>query len=255
GPIGLPSFGTDAIEALSAKIKATFPYICHTKFEPREESIVQVISSCKNFKINNRTNRQQTPNSLVLELTKDSDTLFAEMHPKTRYNIKVAQKHGLECWEDHNPAMVNLLYETGSRQGFKTHEQGYYEKMVKFFNKGNITTKLLCVGKNNVPYALGLFLDYDNIRTYLFGGSDYEYRKYMAPYLLHWQAVGDAKAQGFQTYDFWGLTNIHGKEVGFTRFKQGFGGKLLNFPNAIDVIYNPAKYKLFQLVRTIRSLI
>ena len=56
----------------------------------------------------------------------------------------------------------------------------------------------------NVPLATALTLQYGDTVLYYLGGSSIEHREKMAPYLLHWNIIKDAKQRGFRYYDFWG---------------------------------------------------
>ena len=96
---------------------------------------------------------------------------------------------------------------------------------------------------------------YGNGAVYLHGGLSYEHRAYMAPYLLHWEAIKDAKKNGFSFYDLWGVAPQNAPAdhtwSGITRFKEGFGGEFLEYVGAYDYVYRPAWYKAFNMARNI----
>jgi lipid II:glycine glycyltransferase (peptidoglycan interpeptide bridge formation enzyme) len=109
--------------------------------------------------------------------------------------------------------------------------------------------------------------------TYLYGASDHEFRDYMSPLLLQWTAVARAKAAGATQYDFFGIAppresrnvNRESRELyeydpkhqyaGVTRFKLGFGGSVVEAPGTFDLILQPGKYKVYQLLRKLRRLV
>ena len=76
----------------------------------------------------------------------------------------------------------------------------------------------------------------------------------MAPYLLHWQAILDAKNQGLVFYDFWGIETSSGEIPGFVRFKLGFGGEQKEYGGAYDIINHNVGYKIYQLGRKINKV-
>ena len=74
-----------------------------------------------------------TKYTFILDLTKTEEELLKNMHPKTRYNIKIAQKHGVKIVEDNSDQAfeeyLNLTKETTKRQGFFAHTQTYHRLM------------------------------------------------------------------------------------------------------------------------------
>lgn len=84
-----------------------------------------------------------TKYTLVLDLTKSEDELLKNMTQKTRYNIKVAQRHGVKITEDDSPEAFEeywkLLQQTTQRQGFYAHTKKYHGLM--FQTLGVIPTK------------------------------------------------------------------------------------------------------------------
>ena len=71
----------------------------------------------------------------------------------------------------------------------------------------------------------------------------------MAPHVLHWQAILDAKQAGQALYDFWGIETSAGNTPGFARFKLGFGGKVLEYGGAVDIVNRKAEYWIYKLLR------
>jgi lipid II:glycine glycyltransferase (peptidoglycan interpeptide bridge formation enzyme) len=92
--------------------------------------------------------------------------------------------------------------------------------------------------------------------TYLHGASSRERRELMAPHLLHWTAMMDAKSWGFRTYDFWGVApeGVEGHSwAGITRFKRGFGGKYVAYPGTYDVPVDRFWYGLYAATQKLRG--
>jgi lipid II:glycine glycyltransferase (peptidoglycan interpeptide bridge formation enzyme) len=105
--------------------------------------------------------------------------------------------------------------------------------------------------------AVGIFADAYSVRTYLHGASSGTHREVMAPYLLHWSAILDAKAKGLMRYDFWGISNTKPAFAGITRFKCGFGGTEVSFPGTFDhcrTYKSRAFYLVYILLRAMNRL-
>ncbi|MBI3671542.1 peptidoglycan bridge formation glycyltransferase FemA/FemB family protein [Candidatus Azambacteria bacterium] len=80
----------------------------------------------------------QARETLILDISKPEDELLRDMKQKTRYNIKVAQKHNVKIFEIANKAAAfdmfyKILAETSKRNGFRLHPKRYYENMVDMF--------------------------------------------------------------------------------------------------------------------------
>ena len=71
----------------------------------------------------------------------------------------------------------------------------------------------------------------------------------MAPYLLQWEQIKEAKKRGCIEYDFWGIDDK--KWPGVTRFKKGFGGQEITYPGAFDLIFQPIWYRLYKIAKRI----
>ena len=204
----------------------------------------------------------QPAKSLVLNLEKTEEELLAGMHPKTRYNIGVAKRHGVEvgaAGQQEQENVLKLIVETASRQGYKSHDLSYYKSMVDFFNNknGDDFPKIVVMQASYQSKLLagGIYIDYGDTRTYLFGGTISEYKNVMSPHILHWQAINDAKNAGLKKYDFWGIETAKGDTPGFVRFKLGFGGDTVEYPGAYDLIVNPFWYNIYTILRRINQLI
>jgi lipid II:glycine glycyltransferase (peptidoglycan interpeptide bridge formation enzyme) len=80
--------------------------------------------------------------------------------------------------------------------------------------------------------------------TYYYGASSYEHRQIMAPYLLQWHAILEAKKDGCLIYDFLGISG-GGKSAwdkrlsGVTEFKQKFGGEAVHYAKTAEFTFRP----------------
>src|SRR3989338_8875824 len=79
----------------------------------------------------------QPHKTVVLDLTQSEDEILSKLHHKTRYNIKVAEKHGVAVRksEIRNPKSEiemfwELMKKTTTRDRFSSHPWEYYEKLL-----------------------------------------------------------------------------------------------------------------------------
>jgi lipid II:glycine glycyltransferase (peptidoglycan interpeptide bridge formation enzyme) len=203
---------------------------------------------------------QRILETLVLDLEKSEEQLLAEMKQKTRYNIKLAQKHGVKIRISENlekdfESFWQLAGQTSKRDGFGIHAKEYY--------RTQICADYLRIGTDNTDVKFQLFLaEYEgrviaaNIvvffgkrAIYLHGASSDDHRNLMAPYLLQWEQIKEAKKLGFKIYDFWGISE--NKWPGVTRFKKGFGGNIEEYIGTYDYIFDKMWYGIYKIAKKI----
>jgi lipid II:glycine glycyltransferase (peptidoglycan interpeptide bridge formation enzyme) len=218
--------------------------------------------------------------TLLLDLRQDEQSLLAAMKPKTRYNIKVAQKEGVEIRVSHEvPVPVSggedPFSASAQRAGVSTYSREYFSRLLKFFPEKNfsenkseeifdrqeiyghhkITARCYAAYHQGDLLAANIMLEYGSRSTYLFGGALDKKRNTMPSYLLHWQAILDAKSRGCATYDFWGVeTDERHPWYGFSKFKLGFGGTIEKRPGTYDFVYKSAWYNVYRILRKINRL-
>ena len=197
----------------------------------------------------------QPQKTLILDLNKSEDELSSRLKSKTRYNIKVAQKHCIKIDEGDNyfEDFWSLTVKTGERDNITTHPKAYYQKMLSALSASG-KLKLIIAKYDNKPVAANLVAYFGKWCVYLHGASDYAYRDKMAPYLLQWEAILDAKARGFKYYDFWGADEA--KWPGVTRFKIGFApqNELVSYVGSWDLVYDKFWSNLYSLIKKIKFL-
>ena len=63
-----------------------------------------------------------------------------------------------------------------------------------------------------------------------------------------WEAIRFGKSLGLKTFDLWGREP--GK--GFTRFKEGYNPKVVEFLGSWDLVINPIIYYIYRFAENIR---
>ena len=195
----------------------------------------------------------QPKSTLILDLSLSEEELLKQMKPKTRYNIKVAQKHGVEISLVENSDQMfeefyQLLIKTAKRDEISIHSKDYYHKMLK------IPACQLAVARYQGKVIAGnLMVFFGDWAIYLHGASDYQFRDKMAPYLLQWEMISYAKKNNFKFYDFWGADEQ--KWPGVTRFKSGFAPKRIFtlYVGAYDYYYSKLLYQVYGIIKKIMN--
>ncbi len=216
----------------------------------------------RNFLLENSCRPGQplfTPYTFRLDLTKKEEDLLAAMKSKTRYNLRLSQKHGVEVIEDNSreafEIYLKLMMETTQRQKFFAHTLDYHRKMWATLNPAGIAHLLLAKCKNKVLVAWILFT-FNKVLYYPYGASTRELRETMPSYAMMWQAIKFGQKMGCETFDLWGTPgpdpNPKDPWFGFHRFKLGFGAQLIEFLGTWDLVINPYFYPLYNLANNLR---
>lgn len=200
-----------------------------------------------------------TKYTFVLDLTKSEEELMSAMHPKTRYNIRVAQKHNVTVKEDNSAyafnAYLRLTEETTVRQGFYAHNTTYHKTMWEIMHSAGIAHLFTASLKGEVLSAWIVFVSGDTV-YYPYGASGRDHREVMAPTLLLWEIAKWAKKNGLKKFDLWGALGPRPNEkdpwYGFHRFKQGFNPRLVEFVGSYDLVIHKPLYILYTIADTIR---
>jgi len=189
-----------------------------------------------------------------LDLTQTEEALLANMHPKTRYNIRLAAKKGVKVEVNNSKQslamFLSLLFsETVKRQGFYMHNEDYFQKMWSILEP-EIGHLLLAKLKDEVLSAWMLFTFKDWL-YYPYGASSSKMRNVMASNLICWQAIKFGKEKGLKTFDMWGGLAPDADPThpwyGFHKFKLGYGGDLVEYAGSWDLVVNEPLYKLYNL--------
>ncbi len=205
-----------------------------------------------------------TKYTFVLDLTKSEEDLLKNMHPKTRYNIRVAEKHKVSIREDNSQKSfeqyLKLMMETTNRQGFYAHTPSYhrnlFEILPKKTNPNSLSYHLLNAaydGKTLTSWVMFVFKD---TMYYPYGASSREYREVMANNLIAWEAIKFGKKLGLKYFDMWGALGLPPDKndpwYGFHRFKEGYGAELVEFAGSYDLVIKPALYEIYKIADKLR---
>lgn len=219
------------------------------RLEPAEKDAVEKYKLIK-------TKDVHPKKTLLLNLKDSEEQLLANMKQKTRYNLRLAAKKGVRVRVGREVEDIdnfyNLISKTANRQSIKVFPKSYYQLMMHIMGEFNMANLYLAEYKGKV-IAANLMLAFGGTMTYLHGGTDHEYRKLMAPNLLQWQAIMDAKTAGLSQYDFFGISDEISSWAGITRFKRGFGGNEEEYPGTFEMPFNRMWYRGYNLMKKIKK--
>jgi lipid II:glycine glycyltransferase (peptidoglycan interpeptide bridge formation enzyme) len=192
-----------------------------------------------------------TPSTFWIDLTPSEEELMKSFSSKTRYNIRVAERNGVTVREDNSSTAfdkyLELTRETIRRQGFYAHSEKYHRLMWMILRKAGIAHLLTASYKGEIITTWILF-SWKNFLYYPYGASTEEHKNVMANNLMMWEAIKFGKKLGLTTFDLWGREE--GK--GFTKFKEGYNPRVVEFLGTWDLVINKPMYALYKLAETLR---
>ena len=189
----------------------------------------------------------QFRNTAVIDLSTSEDDLLAAMKQKTRYNIRLASRKGVEIRYgqlDDIDLLYQMYAETSLRDGFVIRSLQYYQDAWGSFIQAGLARPLIAE-VDGQPVAAVIIYRFGKKATYMYGMSRDLHRNKMPSYLLQWEAIRWAKSQGCRIYDFWGAPdemNESDPMWGVYRFKQGFAPTTMITPGAWDLILRPISF-------------
>jgi len=189
--------------------------------------------------------------TVMMDISKTEDELISQMDQKTRYNVRLGARQGIEVRLENNEEAINifsnLMNETAKRQGFLAHSKRYYEKVLEVLSSHNMANLLIAYHENK-PLAAWMLFNYKNTLYYPYGASTADNRNLKASNLLAWEAIKYGKRLGCTQFDMWGAKDDKSSDGwGFTKFKLSYGGELVEFIDSYDFIINPLIYYPFNL--------
>lgn len=187
---------------------------------------------------------------------RSEDELFQNLTQKTRYNVRVARKHGVEIkvvGQEYLDEFVRIMQTTGERDGFQVRPKSYFARMLQAL--GEHARLYLGFYQGNVVCG-AIATNYAGKTCYVYGASDNLYRNVMPNYLMQWEMIRWAVETGCTLYDFQGVSgnldeNSH--MYGLYRFKKGFNGQLDEYAGEWNYTYRPWVEKLVSIALALRE--
>ncbi|MCP4538169.1 MAG: peptidoglycan bridge formation glycyltransferase FemA/FemB family protein [Chloroflexi bacterium] len=243
-----------AIHALAQRHRAIV-----LKIEPAIDHSPEMQRQLESYGFQRSDFNNQPQCTMLIELTPDADTLLANMHKTTRYNIRYSTRQGVTV---HEATLADLdtfyhtLELTANQAGFPPRSREYYRQEWNTLSPPGYIKLFLAMYKGEV-LATRMSAAFGRHAATLHSGSFRTHKKLKPNELLMWQSLKWAKAQGCTTYDVWGIPDEIGAHLylghplpeeqkgglwGVYRFKRGFGGKVTYYVGAYDFVYSPLLY-------------
>lgn len=267
----------------SLKLLADRHQAIFIRVEPQQPEFAQRLP--KNAKKSTDLSPKET---WTLDLTGKEEDLRAKLPSRLLRYYKGAANKGITIETSHNPDdiryLLGLQKALASEKGINTFSEEYLKTELKqpfatlYLVKQEDDT-WAGDGSEGAPaepqarrggvepagpaqnkvIAAGLVFDDKTTRYNLQGAQNDTGRKLHATGILTIQLILDAKAKKLKTFDFWGIAPEGASQnhpwAGFTNFKKTFAGREVDYAGTYDLVYNPAKYRLYQLLRKVNRIL
>jgi len=232
----------------------------HTvKIEPevleREKNVKDVLGEIGFRKARYDLNLKTT---LVVDLSLSEEKLLAKMKGKTRYNVRLAAKKGIEVVEPDFEEGWEIFYawmkHTSERKvGYSLRRSRNYLHAVTRYMYDTGQGRLFFARHEGTPLAGIYVFTFGEKYWYMYGASGDEKRNLKPNYLLQWEVMRWAKERGLTHYDMVGVPKLEDLDEssslwGVYKFKEGFGGEISDSLGCFDLPVKRARaaawYKL-----------
>lgn len=199
-------------------------------------------------------------NTIYINLKPSTEEILQRMRPKTRYNIGLASRKGVNvrmAGIDNIDVWYKLYTETAHRNRIFLNDQKYFEAVL--LAKADDTespadVRLLIAEKDGTALAAMFLIITGQRGSYLYGASSDENRNLMGTYSLQWEAIQIAKELGCTEYDMFGISpnaDTSHPLYGLYKFKIGFGGNLYHSLGSWDYPLLETEYEGFRYTELI----
>ena len=223
----------------------------------------QLLATPENLKILENLGMKKSPmhlaaeHTVMLNLTKTEEELLTDMRRQTRYEVRRAEKLGIKVEKSNSEEIFKefqkVQAETAKRQGFvppnlKTllsEREAFQDDIWIYVAKSE-----------NQAIAYGIIIKNGKEGDYYEAASTDLNRKLPGAYALLWQAMRDLKSGGYERFNLWGIAPAgqpNHRYAGVTTFKTGFGGEIVEFVPAHDLVISRVGYLKDYLVESIRK--
>ena len=222
--------------------------VSHLRIEPRWQHLPKYVRGFQTF--TSWDSFSEPRDTLCVDLRPPEEAILAQMKPKGRYNIKVAQRHGVSVVEDTSDQGLKDFFRVYKRTAVRQRISSEAWSLSDFRTLVSMLPSPQYVSVFFAEYrgrriASALVVYFGPRATYFFGGSLALYRRVMAPYLLHFEIMRRAKARGYEWYDLWGVapqTDSNHPWQNISVLKRKFGGLEVNLVPTLDYVYDAAAY-------------
>jgi lipid II:glycine glycyltransferase (peptidoglycan interpeptide bridge formation enzyme) len=208
--------------------------------------------------------------TLVVDLNLPEEDLLGRMKGKTRYNVRLADRKGVEVVEPEFEEGWATFYEW--MKATSERKEDYVLRRSRDYLYGVMRSmhdadqgRLFFAEHEGTPLAGMYVFTFGEKYWYMYGASSDEKRNLKPNYLLQWEVMRWAKRRGLMHYDMVGVPkseelNEDNSLWNVYKFKEGFGGEISDSLGCYDLPvgrvraaawykFEPVYYRLYYKLR------
>lgn len=224
----------------------------------------QLSANPENAKLLEELGLKESPMHLAAEhtvmigLDVPEEEMLARMRRQTRYEVRRADKLGIKVEKNNSEELFKEFHavqmETARRQNFVPPSLDVLMAEREAFGD-NIQIYVAKTAEGE-PVAYGLIIGDGREAEYYEAASTDLNRKLPGAYALLWQAMRDLKKAGYERFNLWGIAPAgqpNHRYAGVTTFKTGFGGEIMEYVPAHDIVISKMGYLKDYVVEAARK--
>jgi lipid II:glycine glycyltransferase (peptidoglycan interpeptide bridge formation enzyme) len=257
-PKGPGVTAVDELEALLHGLRLCAGRAFAIKVEPEIDQSDSAVAALRRLGLEkSRHDVQISRATIIVDLRPDESALLASFKPKSRYNIRLAERHGVTVKpvpleRDSIDTMYALMASTRDRAGFTLRSKEYfsgYWRLHAAAGQGQLFFASL--GDEVLAGVFATFLGAKG--WYKDGGSTKEHSAVMAPHLLQWEVMRWLRQRGVESYDLVAVPPAAELDpshplFGLYRFKSGFSERITEYVGTWDLPISRRRYAAWNTI-------
>ena len=191
-----------------------------------------------------RTATVQVDRTWVVDLDQPEEVLWHALRSKWRQYVQKSRRSGLvvvDSGADGIDDLFRIVVETAKRAGFVYRSKDTYRRVFESFAKSDRARLLLARLPGGEAVAALMLIACNGKIVEPYGGMTAAGAESRANYLLKWEAIRSSAERGHRLYDMWGMATS-----GIGQFKQGFGGRQIEYIGAFDLVTSQPLHAAFK---------
>jgi lipid II:glycine glycyltransferase (peptidoglycan interpeptide bridge formation enzyme) len=254
---------TKKVEKVFAKIReiAKAEHCAFIRLRPQLDNTEKNREILKNLGAKPAIMHLHAEHTVILNLEKTEDELLADMRRQTRYDVRRSSRLNIKVKSDTSEETFKKFHSVQAKTAERQH-----------FVPPDLKTLLAeheAFGKNAIIYtayteedgkeqdiAYGLILIAGDEAEYFEAASTDLNHKLPGAHAMQWQIMKDLKAAKIKRYNLWGIAppnQPNHRYAKVTTFKTGFGGEVVEFVHAHDIVVNKIQYLPNLIVEKVRK--
>ena len=188
----------------------------------------------------------------------DDQSLMDQMHPKTRYNVRLALRRGVttRMAERLTARLLRSITCCRTRRRATTLS---FTPPTTIASSSSVFAEDACLTFAEIdgkPVAGAIAAVFGDEGIYMYGASSTQGRAHGAAFLLQHEMMRWARSRGARRYDLWGIPEYDPESSvsesgdrlaastgndrrGLYEFKTRFGGQIVRYPPPLERVYHP----------------